>query len=398
MKRYILALSVLILTGSTLSFAQSTVLKEEGRVYALPALFQNNNKEVVMSWTEKDADGMVYYYCSTSNDNGKTFSDKQLIYSSPGIGNGRLARPRLLFKKNGDMVATFSFNQQAKLVSESGDAKQGRPKDLQVYVTESKDGGKTWTEPKSVHRDPQPGIIRGFYDATLMANDELAVVYLKDIPNKPHERDLRLVTSSNGTFSEERVIDPFVCDCCNLGLLTDEKGHLNVYYRENADNIRDISKMVSADNGVTWSAPGTVYPDNWKVNACPHTGPSALRYGKTNLITYYSGVEGKPGVRLVNQEGKQLLLLKDETIKTATLTGDARKAVILYGQGNAEAGMKVGYRTISKDKVSNDKWIANSATGANPSGLILGREMLVVYELTDKGKVIGIKTDVVKLD
>lgn len=398
MKRYITLLGALLLGGSLPGLAQSTVLKEEARTYALPALFQNQQHEVVLSWTEKDNEGMVYYYFSLSRDQGKTFSEKKLIYSAPGIGTGRLARPRLLFKKNGEMVATFSFNPQAKLQSQSGDAKAGRPKDLQVYVTTSKDGGQSWTEPQSIHHNPEPGVIRGFYDATLMANDELAVVYLKDIPDKPHERDLRLVTSKEGTFLEERVIDPFVCDCCNLGLLNDEQGRLNVYYRENADNIRDISRMISTDNGITFSAPGTVFPDNWKVNACPHTGPSALRYGKTNLITYYSGVEGKPGVRLVNQEGKQLLLLKDETIKTASLAGNAKQAVILYGQGNAESGMKVGYRTIRKSKISGDQWIAHSATGANPNGLILGDDLLVVYELTEKGKVIGIKTDIVKLN
>lgn len=398
MKRYMLLLSFALLAGSQIGSAQSVTYKEDTKTYALPALFQNNKKEIVLTWTEKDTEGMVQYYFATSADKGKTFSEKKLIYAAPGIGTGRLARPRLLFKKNGDMIATFSFNPEAKRQSNTGETKAPRPKELQVYVTESTDGGNTWTAPKSVHKDATPGVIRGFYDATLMANEELAVVFLKDIPNQPHERDLRLVTSDKGTFGEERVIDPFVCDCCNLGLLTDEKGNLNVYYRENADNIRDIAKMSSSDNGQTFSKPEMVYKDNWKINACPHTGPVALRYGNTNLISYYSGVESNPGVRLVNQSGEQLLVLKDETIKTATLAGNAQKAVILYGQGNAESGMKIGYRSINKSKVSGEQWLANSTTGANPNGLVIGNELVVVYELTEKGKVIGIKTDVVSLN
>ncbi|RQO30354.1 exo-alpha-sialidase [Taibaiella sp. KBW10] len=393
-----LLLSALLIMGSQISSAQSITYKEDAKTYALPALFQNNNNEIILSWTEKDAAGMVNYYFARSADKGKTFSDKKLIYAAPGIGTGRLARPRLLFKKNGDMVATFSFNPDAQLQANAGEVKAARPKELQVYVTESADGGNTWSTPKSVHNDATPGVIRGFYDATLMANDELAVVFLKDIPNKPHERDLRLVIAQNGVFGDERIIDSFVCDCCNLGLLTDEKGNLNVYYRENADNIRDIAKMISTDNGITFSTPEMVYKDNWKINACPHTGPVALRYGNTNLISYYSGVEGNPGVRLVTQAGKQLLLLKDETIKTASLAGNEKKAVILYGQGTQDAGTKIGYRTIAKSKVSADKWLDNSATGTNPNGIIVDNELVVVYELTEKGKVVGIKTDVVKLN
>lgn len=74
--------------------------------------------------------------------------------------------------------------------------------------------------------------MRGFFDAVLMANDEVAVAYLKDVKNstKHEERDLRLAIIKNGVFQDEKLIDPVVCDCCNISMLLDANGALNIYY------------------------------------------------------------------------------------------------------------------------------------------------------------------------
>ncbi len=392
----------LLLLGFSLSIfsfganAQSNTFKEAGLTYGLPAVFENNKGEVVLAWTEKAVNGNVELVFATSTDQGKTFGSKQVIYSNPSIGTGRLARPRLLFKKNGDMIAVFTINPDAKLLA-PGETVSGRPKDMQIHFIESKDGGTNWTTPKAVHQDLDPGIIRGFFDATLMSNDELAIVFLKDIPGRPHERDLRIITTENGVPQAERIVDPFVCDCCNLGLLTDEKGNLNLYYRENDNDLRDIAKVVSTDNGKTFSKQSWVYRDNWKINACPHNGPQAIAHGKTNLIAYYSGKDADQGVRLVNQNGDLLTKVTDETVKLATLVGRNNKAVLLYAQGDKDKGTKIGYRAIQSGKVAKEQWVSNSTNGTNPNGLIVGKNLLLTYEISEAGKAIGIKTELIKL-
>ena len=248
------------------------------RAYAVPTLVKTPKGSVAMSWTEKDNAGVVYFYWAESANKGQTFGDKKLIFSSAGLGNSRLMRPKLLFKKDGMPVAVFSLrgpetvaaqttqpdahaNHEAassghdhgaaaahtdsKLRPEtqpkSGPKAGGRATDLQIVYCFSTDNGTTWSVPTPVHADKTPNIVRGFFDATVLTNGEIGVAYLNDIEGKAHQRDLRFVTSTGTRFGTERVLDPFVCDCCNISLLVDPKGTLQVYYRENQDNIRDIA-------------------------------------------------------------------------------------------------------------------------------------------------------------
>src|SRR5690606_8641778 len=154
-----------------------------------------------------------------STDGGKSFGEKKLIYAAPGIGTGRLARPRLLFKKNGDMVAVFSMNPHAQL--NTGGEKPSRARESQIHFTVSKDGGNTWSQPQPIHIGLTPNTSRGLFDATIMANEEFAVVFLIDIQGQKDQRNLRIVPAVSGVGKDERVIEPLLGECCKLGLLFD---------------------------------------------------------------------------------------------------------------------------------------------------------------------------------
>lgn len=395
MKRLLLVTGI-VAALNPIAMARTTIIQEAGLSYALPAVLQNAKGELILSWTERSENGNVAFMFARSTDQGKNFGKKQLIHAAPGIGTGRLARPRLLSKKNGDMIAVFTMNPAAGILRPGESTPGGRPKDLQIHFTESKDGGITWSAPRALHQDLEPNVIRGFFDAALMANDELAVVFLKDIPGRPHERDLRIIVTEDGQPLPERVVDPFVCDCCNLGLLTDEQGHLNIYYRENQDDLRDIAKVASTDNGKTFSKQAWVYRDNWIIQACPHNGPQAIKHGKTNLIAYYSGKEADPGVRLVDQDGTLLGKISHATVKSATLVGRDEKAVMLYTPADKDKGTKIAYRTIKAGKMGKEKWVSSS-NAANPNGSIVGEHLLLAYEITEGGKAVSIKTELIKL-
>jgi hypothetical protein len=333
---------LMVVALSTMGYANST-FGDTTRAYAVPTLTRTPAGEVAMSWTEKDQNDVIYFYWAKSSDQGKTFGDKKLICAAPGIGNSRLMRPKLLFKKDGSAVAVFAMRgpdvaaaapesahtgHDAHGASHDGhgaDAAKGkgaaagggRPRDLQIVYALSTDQGATWTKPAPVHSDKTPNIVRGFFDATVLANGEIGVAYLNDIEGKAHQRDLRFVTSTGTRFGAEKILDPFVCDCCNISLLVDQTGALNVYYRENQDNIRDIARMRSTDNGATFAKPTILFKDNWQINGCPHSGPTSSVSGSSPLIAWFSGSQDSPGIRLVTQEGKRLLVLDDPTAKNA---------------------------------------------------------------------------------
>ncbi|MCY7352376.1 MAG: glycoside hydrolase [Cytophagaceae bacterium] len=425
----ITALAALCLLGFTRPDGpKPPVFDDETRAYAIPTLTRSPKGDALLSWTEKDAQGLVHFYFALSNDQGKTFSGKKLIYAAPGIGTSRLMRPRVLFKKDGTMVAVFAnrVGETPTVAAKPADAHAGhgtekpasaapapsRPRDSQIVYASSKDGGQTWTAPQPVHSDrtagvttpgvTTPAVMRGFFDATVLANGEVAVAFLHDIAGQAHSRDLRLVVSKGEGFGPEKIIEPFVCDCCNVSLLVDASGALHVYYRENKDNIRDIDQMISTDHGATFSKPEPLYADGWKLNGCPHSGPTSSRFGQSALIAWYSGTAtNSPGIRVVTQEGKRLFVLDDPSAKNAWLLPAPKTSSVLLWEQASEKGetpvTAIGYRSISPDAVSETRWIQDSENATNASGLVVGDQMLVAYEVKRPSKLNALKISTVGL-
>lgn len=410
----LLTLALLGLYGY--AFATNPLFSDTTKTYGLPLLTKSPKGQVVLSWTEKDPQSVVGYYFATSKDQGKTFSDKKLIFSAPGLGSGQLMRPKLLFKGDGSWVAVFTYNPTTKPskpapAAHAGheghqtpqenrppqQAQGGRPRgggggrrDLQVVYTFSKDAGNSWSTPKPVYQDVDVKALRGFFDATVMANGEVAVAYLKDVigSTKHEERDLRLVVSKGDTFEPEQLLDPTPCDCCPISLLTDAQGNLNVFYRDNRDNIRDIARLVSKDNGKTFSESEILHADNWQINGCPHSGAVSSQSGKTGLITWFSAAKTEPGIRLATTGGKKLTVINDPSAKNMYVTSSKETGALLWDQNKPGTTNKaVAYRKVKGDQVSETQWIEASANTMNPSALVLGNQLLVASEIaTAAGK------------
>lgn len=390
------------------------------RAYAVPTLTKTPNGRVALSWTEKDNAGLVYFYWAESTDKGRTFGDRKLIFSSAGIGNSRLMRPKLLAKKDGSLVAVFALRGTAPATAQApapepahaghdaaptghdhgaaheataartdGPAKGGqrgggRPSDLQIVYSLSKDNGTTWSAPAPVHSDRTPNIVRGFFDATVLANGEIGVAYLNDIQGQAHQRDLRFVSSTGDRFSSERILDPFVCDCCNISLLVDGTGTLQLYYRENQDNIRDIATMRSTDNGATFSKPAILSKDNWQINGCPHSGPTSSASTGGNLVAWFSGTTDAPGIRVVNQQGKRLFVLDDPTARNAYLVSAPKSSVLLWEQNlTTEEGItsRIAYKPIGTAQNPATQFVKTARSGTNASGIVVDNQLVIAYEV-----------------
>ena len=348
----------------------------------MPLLTQTPKGEILLSWTEKDEQGLTSFCLAFSKDKGKTFGDKKVIFSGKGIGNSRLMRAKVLAKKDGSLVAVFTNRPDSPAGAPAG----GRRTSDLVYCV-SKDAGTTWTSPQNVDSDPAKAM-RGFFDAIVLPNDEIAVFYLKDVANstKHEERDLRMVLSKNGVFQPERLIDPVVCDCCNINLLVDANGALHVYYRDNNDDIRDIAKITSTDNGATFSKPQIVHNDGWKINGCPHSGAISSSYGKGALIAWFSGAETESGIRLVTQEGKKLFVLDDASVKNPWIMAGSKQAVMIWEQSQADSGNQLVFRKINGDKVSETVAVDGTVNALNSTGLMLDNQLLLAHEVKQEKK------------
>lgn len=376
------------------------------KAYSMPLLAQTPKGDVMLSWTEKNAEGITSFCVAFSKDKGKIFSDKKVIFAGTGIGNSRMMRAKVLTKKDGSLVAVFSNRGESAAPAQAqnqpappqGGRGGGRSSNI-VYCV-SKDGGDTWTKPVSVDSDPKQGIVRGFFDAIVLPNDEIAVAYLKDVANstKHEERDLRMVVTKNGAFQPERVIDPVVCDCCPINMLIDGNGALNIVYRDNNDNIRDMAKMISTDNAETFSKSQILHNDEWKINGCPHSGAVSSTSGKGALFAWYSGTEKESGIRLVNNEGKKLVVLSESSAKNAALADGSQNQILLWEQNKPENNLtEIAFKKVNKDNVSETIWIDGSANGINSTGLVIDNQLLVAYEVKQANKRNSLKISTVRL-
>ena len=368
---------------------------DPNKAYSMPLLAKTSSGDVMLSWTEKDDQGLVAFCLAFSKDQGKTFSDKKVIFSGNGVGNSRMMRAKVLSKKNGTLVAIFT-NRGESAPNASG--RGGRSSN--IVFSESKDGGNTWTNPINVDSDPKQGIVRGFFDAIVMSNDEIAVAYLKDVANstKHEERDLRLVTSKDGVFQPERLIDPVVCDCCPINFLIDASGALNVFYRDNNNNIRDIARMTSKDNGQTFSKPEIVFNDKWEINGCPHSGAVSTINGKGGLVSWFSGTDNEMGIRVATTEGKKLFVLDDASAKNQYLVKTPSASVLFWEQNKDENNpSQIAFRKIADNKVSELVWIEGSANSTNVTGLNVGNTVIIANEIIQPNKKNKLKISTVSI-
>lgn len=367
------------------SFSISPIETDPNKTYSMPTLSKTAKGEIMLTWTEKDPQGVSALCLATSAD-GKNFSAKKTVFSSAGINNSRMMRAKVLSKKDGSLVAVFSLRAEAAPNANQGGRGGGRSSNI-VY-TVSKDGGNTWTTPANVDSDPKQGIVRGFFDAVVLSNDEIAVAYLKDVANstKHEERDLRLVISKNGEMQPEKLIDPVVCDCCPISLLIDAKGNLNVIYRDNNNDIRDMARMVSADNGASFSKPEIIFDDKWEIKGCPHSGASSVSTKNEQFYTWFSGTQnGQSGVRLANSSGKLLKVL-DASAKNASITADDKTAVWVWEQTAESGANSVFYSKVMNGKLLDSQIVKDSNGGQNASTLLHNGKVLVAYEIVKADK------------
>lgn len=121
-------------------------------------------------------------------------------------------------------------------------------------------------------------------------------------------QEIRVARSTDGgrTFGANRVAAFDPCPCCRTTMAVAPNGDLLVAWRAIfGDNIRDIVVARSPDGGSTFDEPVRVHDDGWRINGCPHAGPSlAVAPDGAVHIAWYTGADGGSGVfHAVSRDG-----------------------------------------------------------------------------------------------
>ncbi|MER2996726.1 hypothetical protein [Pontibacter populi] len=366
--------------------APAVKISEEGLSASCPYLTKDNKGNMVLSWVQAiDTTGNYLMAYAVSDDAGKTFGKAQTIPTTKGVHPHDENLPKILFRKNGDIIAMFPVSNPNPKNSYAG----------LVFYTQSFDGGKNWTEAKQLAEDTINSIDERYFDMEVLPNGEVGAIWLDSRKNTDREGSSLYFASTSGRngFAGEKVIDTQLCQCCRTDLYLDEKQELHVAYRGILnDSIRDMMHLVSVDGGKTFVKPERISADNWVIDGCPHTGPAMIS-NKFGMHYAWFTMGGGSGVYYSQKESGKAFTPR-ETISNAPAArhpqlatfGNGKLAVVWDERGNdsSKSNNYIGLQ-IRSDNGAHLKTI--QLTEANGSAVypviatIDDKDLLVAYTI-----------------
>ncbi len=138
---------------------------------------------------------------------------------------------------------------------------------------------------KSIPVDPSGAASQSFYTLAVGPDGAVYAAWLDGRDRGQGQAGssaLYLARSTNRGQSFEKSVRVAlnVCPCCRPSIAFSDARTVHIGWRGvlNGD-IRDILVAVSTDGGATFSTPTRVAEDNWRINGCPHSGPSLATMG-----------------------------------------------------------------------------------------------------------------------
>jgi len=356
-----------------------------------PYFTTDHQNRPVLSWIGQTGPESYRLFYALSKDGGQTFGKPQSVPTSVGVYPHDENLSKLIWKKNGDMLAVFAVSNPNEQNAYAG----------LLYYTQSFDGGKTWTPRRQLSPAKASSIDERYFDLSRLPDGEIGAVWLdsrKSVPSHhgahhSHEGSSLYFSRTEGRngFVKEKSLAGSVCQCCRTRLYKDDNNQLHLTYRAILnDSIRDMMHMVSTDQGQTFSEPKRISFDNWIIRGCPHTGPTMVADQQGLHFAWYTlgngaGVfycqskdGGKTFTERENVSGQasakhpQLAALKDGKL---ALLWDERSEK--EDQTNFRVGMQI--RAANGQILRREFITPNAVSASYPVVLAMPTHLLVAY-------------------
>jgi hypothetical protein len=260
-----------------------------------PYFTQDHKGNQVLCWTEQDSKDSIYALkYAIYNHDSNSFGPAVTVPASKGMKPSSESMGKVGFKDDGTIFAIY-----AKPFKNEKNRFAGA-----ICYTFSTDNGVNWAKQRFLHSDTSHHYGRSFFDLAKLKSGGLGVIWLDGRFGKSIKGSSLFYASTEkeASFTNERCLAKGTCECCRTDILTDENGNIHVAYRSilfpNAllgEQVRDMVYSVSKDNGRTFSEPQLISKDNWKIDGCPHSGPTlAINSGSVNAVWFTAG--GTPGL------------------------------------------------------------------------------------------------------
>lgn len=226
-----------------------------------------------------------------SPDLGRTFAPPVMVTPEPmNLDWGPDARARIVFDPQGGIVVTFGTFQDKQF--------NGR-----AYFARSTDGGASFTAPRPITADKTS---QRFEVAAVDPKGRVFATWL-DKRNGPAARAAGrsypgaalAFAWEDGTagFGPTSIALDNTCECCRLGVAFDAAGQPAVVFRNIfPGSVRDHA-VVTFKDATTPGPLNRVAVDDWKIEACPHHGPTlAIAADGSYHVAYFTDGAARKGV------------------------------------------------------------------------------------------------------
>jgi hypothetical protein len=375
-----------ILIAFSVTIAAPVAGSGEVAIPAAPgALAANLSSDALLSWLEPVADREGYYrlrYAPTKPDGG--WGSPVTITEGDRFFANWADLPAVQRLSGGSFVAHW--------LEKTG----SDPYAYGVRIARSADG-KTWKEAGWLHEDrsetehgfvswvplPEGGIWAFWLDGNAMAS------------GGPMEMRGTLLSAEGDPTKEaetqEKILDPRVCECCTTGAALAENGPVVVYRGRSDDEIRDIRIVRRTASG--WSSPKTVADDGWRIAGCPVNGPAVAAVGQRVVVAWFTAADDRPRVLLaISTDGGASFAAPVEISGDGArgrvdvaLAEDGTAVVSWLGRQDGKAAVLL--RSVSPEGRPGPIHSAAATSGARSSGFpriaLVGEDLRVVWRNTE---------------
>ncbi len=302
----------------------------------------------VLYAVSKQGDHVMLY---RSDDDGRNWSPPVVVNDQPeAIAADGESKPNLAFAADGALVVSWT-----KPLS--------RPYTGEVRLSRSEDG-RVFSAPMTVHRDRAE--ITHRFDSMIVAPDGRIYVAWIDKRDLEAAKEAKAVyrgaaiyaaVSVDGgkTFLPEQKVADHSCECCRIAMTLDRDGRPLLMWRHVfAPNERDHAIARLGNNGTAESVVRATF-DRWKLDGCPHHGPSlAVDATGTRHAVWFNYKDGVGHVfygRLAKDgnegrvEGQRMV--GGERAEHADLAVSGRRVALVWKEFD-------GQRTVLRAEISDD--------------------------------------------
>lgn len=234
-----------------------------------------------------------YVVLRSTQDLGRNWSEPRRILKSPEqVTAGGEARPHIALGADGEIYVSYTST-------------VARPHVGDIRFLRSRDGGRSFADPLTVNTD-RSRVTHSFESMVVDPQGRIFIAWIdgRDAARARQRNEkyagaavyYAVSTDGGASFGTDRKLADHSCECCRIALSLNEKGKpVAVWRHVFAPNIRDHAMAELNADGLPSKLVRVTF-DDWRIDACPHHGPS-LAFGAdgSRHLAWFSGRQGAAG-------------------------------------------------------------------------------------------------------